>query len=161
MMCWTIQKFYQLWCNWNWCWCSTSIVVSNFCSISAHSIKAAHAIKVVREPEPRRAFTTVVFALCATAICITYRNVWNSSGFVKSWLFVNLAVVWWELLRCSRVWCFLPQPPTQNFIEPIQSLIKLNLRDIYYRLFLQQQSEFCPSLVSFWICNNPSVDVCP
>ena len=47
-------------------------------------------IKVVSQSESSRAFATVVFAPCITVAGITFKNVWNLSGFVKSCLFVGL-----------------------------------------------------------------------
>lgn len=50
------------------------------------------AIKVVSETESSRAFTTVVFPPYINVAGITCENVWNLSGFMKSCLFVELAV---------------------------------------------------------------------
>ena len=35
------------------------------------------------------------------------------------------------------------------------------MKNNFYRFFLWRQSQVCPSLVSFWIYDNPSVDISP
>ena len=51
-----------------------------------------HVIKLVSELESSKEFTTVVFASSFTVTGITCGNAWNLSGFVKSYLFVELIV---------------------------------------------------------------------